>query len=526
MKILVSDPLSDVGVKIFEDTPGIDVDVNTGLTPEELKKIIGSYDGLVIRSATKVTPEILDAADNLKVIGRAGIGLDNVDIPEASKRGIVVMNTPEGNTTTTAEHTISMIMALSRNIPQATSSLKEGRWEKKKLKGQEVFNKTLGLIGVGHIGRIVADRAKGMKMKVIVFDPYIKPEAVEKLDLEPVSFDALLERADYITVHTPKTDETANIMNAETISKMKKGAMLINCARGGIVNEEATYDALKSGHLGGAAFDVFTTEPPGKIPLMDLPNFICTPHLGASTVEAQDNVARDVAEQITAYLLNGTVKNAVNVPSVSSELMTVLSPYVTLLERMGSMQTQLASSAVVEVNVHYSGTVTEYDTSPLTTSMLKGLLTPILKYDVNFVNAPHIAADRGIKVVESRSNTSDDFANLVKLSVKTVEGENIISGTIFGKSMQRILRINNFYLEAIPEGHNLLIQNENTPGVIGKLATSLGQNGINISRMQVGEEKEKKENVIFLTTSELVPDDVVNELCKLDHVMSARKIEL
>ena len=526
MKILVSDPLSDVGVKIFKDTPGIDVDVNTGLTPEELTKIIGPYDGLVIRSATKVTPQILEAADNLKVIGRAGIGLDNVDIPEASKRGIVVMNTPEGNTITTAEHTIAMIMALSRNIPQATSSLREGRWEKKKLKGQEVYNKTLGLIGVGHIGRIVADRAKGLKMKVIVYDPYIKPEAIEKLDLEPVSFDTLLERADYITIHTPKTDETANIINAESISKMKKGAMLINCARGGIVDEAAAYDALKSGQLGGAAFDVFVTEPPGENPLMTLPNFICTPHLGASTREAQDNVARDVAEQITAYLLHGTVKNAINVPSISSELMTVLRPYVTLLERMGSMQTQLADSAVIEAHIQYSGTVTQYDTAPLTTSMLKGLLTPILKYDVNFVNAPYIASDRGIKVVESRSNTSDNFASLVKLTVKTLEGQNVISGTIFGKSLQRILRINNFYLEAIPEGHNLLIQNLNTPGVIGKIASILGEHKINISRMQVGEEKEKKENVIFLTTSDLVSDDVVKELRKLDYVISARKIEL
>ena len=526
MKILVSDPLSDVGVKIFKDTPGIDVDVNTGLTPEELTKIIGPYDGLVIRSATKVTSRILEAADNLKVIGRAGIGLDNVDIPAASKRGIVVMNTPEGNTITTAEHTIAMIMALSRNIPQATSSLREGRWEKKKLKGQEVYNKTLGLIGAGHIGRIVADRAKGLKMKVIVYDPYIKPEAIEKLDLEPVSFDTLLERADYITIHTPKTDETANIINAESISKMKKGAMLINCARGGIVDEEAAYDALKSGHLGGAAFDVFIKEPPGESPLMTLPNFICTPHLGASTREAQDNVARDVAEQITAYLLHGTVKNAINVPSISSELMTVLRPYVTLLERMGSMQTQLADSAVIEAHIQYSGTVTQYDTAPLTTSMLKGLLTPILKYDVNFVNAPYIASDRGIKVVESRSNTSDNFASLVKLTVKTLEGQNVISGTIFGKSLQRILRINNFYLEAIPEGHNLLIQNLNTPGVIGKIASILGEHKINISRMQVGEEKEKKENVIFLTTSDLVSDDVVKELCKLDYVISARKIEL
>ncbi len=526
MKVLVSDAMSEVGIRIFEETPDIAVDVNTGLTQEELKGIIGQYDGLAIRSATKVTAEIIEAADKLKVIGRAGIGLDNVDIPAASQRGIVVMNTPEGNTITTAEHAISMMMALSRNIPQATASLKQGKWEKKKLKGRELFNKTLGLIGSGNIGRIVADRAKGMKMKVIVYDPYIKPETLEKLDLEPVSLDELLERADYLTIHTPKTDETANMINKETISRMKKGAMLINCARGGIVNEEDLYEALESGHLGGAALDVFSTEPPGEIKLMELSNFICTPHLGASTGEAQDNVAQDVAEQIVAYLLHGSVRNAVNVPSISSELMTTLRPYAILLERMGSLQTQLAESAILEVQVNYTGTVTEYDVAPLTTAMLKGLLTPILKDDVNFVNAPYIADNRGIKVVESKSRTSENFASLVKLTVKTLEGQNIIAGTIFGKEMPRILRINDFYLEAIPEGHILLIQNQDEPGVIGSIATALGGHNINISRMQVGEEKAKKQNIILLTTSTVVSDEILEEIRGLKHVHSARKIEL
>lgn len=526
MKVLVSDPLSDVGVEIFKETPGIDVDVKTSLTPEELKSAIGQYDALVIRSATKVTEDIIAAAKNLKVIGRAGIGLDNVDIPAASQRGIVVMNTPEGNTITTAEHTIAMIMALSRNIPQATCSLKEGKWEKKKLKGRELFNKTLGLIGAGHIGRIVADRAKGMKMKVIVYDPYIKPAAIEKLDLEPVSFDELLKRADYITVHTPKTDDTANMINRETIAKMKKGAMLINCARGGIVNEDDLCEALKSGPLAGAALDVFSTEPPGKTKLMDQPNFICTPHLGASTTEAQDNVAKDVAEQIVAYLLHGTVKNALNVPSIGTELMSTLRPYATLLERMGSLQSQLADSAIVEAQIHYSGAVTEYDVAPLTTAMLKGMLAPILKHDINFVNAPYIAADRGIKVVESKSTTSENFASLIKLMVKTLEGENIVSGTIFGKNMPRILRINNFYLEAIPEGYMLFIQNVDSPGVIGRISTTLGKHNINISRMQVGEEKKEKRNVILLTTSIGVGDEVLEELRELEDVFSVRRIEL
>jgi D-3-phosphoglycerate dehydrogenase len=526
MKVLVSDSLSEVGVKIFQETPGIEVDVKVGLKPEELKAVIGQYHGLAIRSATKVTAEIIEAATQLKVIGRAGIGLDNVDIPAASQKGIVVMNTPEGNTITTAEHTVSMIMALSRNIPQATSSLKQGKWEKKKLQGRELFNKTLGLIGAGHIGQIVADRAKGMKMKVIVFDPYIRPETLESMDIEPVSFDELLQRADYITIHTPKTDETANLINKDALAKMKEGAMLINCARGGIVNEDDLYDALKSGHLAGAALDVFNTEPPGEIKLMSLPNFICTPHLGASTLEAQENVARDVANQIVAYLLHGTVKNAVNVPSVSAELMNILRPFATLAEKMGSFQTQLIDSGVEEVYIEYSGKVTDYDVTPLTTAMLKGLLTPILKDDVNFINASMIASKRGIKVVESKTKTSEDFTSLIVLRVKSPEGENIVSGTIFGKTLQRILRINDFYLEAIPEGHNLLIHNRDVPGVIGSIASHLGNHNINIAQMAVSQAKAEKQNVILLSTDASPNDQVVEELRGLENIFSVRRIEL
>ncbi len=526
MKVLISDPLSNIGVQAFRETPDIDVDVNTGLSPDALKEVIGPYDGLIIRSATKVTADLIEAAHNLKVIGRAGIGLDNVDIPAASRRGIVVMNTPEGNTVTTAEHTIAMITALSRNIPQATASLKDGKWEKKKLKGRELFNKTLGLVGSGNIGRIVAERAKGLKMQVIVYDPYIRPDVLEKLDLEPVSFDELLARADYITIHTPRTDETTNMINREAMAKMKEGSMLINCARGGIVNEEDLYEALESGHLGGAALDVFVTEPPGKSKLMSLPNFICTPHLGASTMEAQDNVARDVASQITAYLLHGSVKNAVNVPSISSELMSILRPYITLVERMGALQTQLGRSGILEAQMNYLGAITDYDVTPLTTAMLKGLLTPIRKDAVNFVNAPYVAADQGIKVVESKTRTSENFASLIMLKVKTLEGENIVSGTIFGKSLPRIIRINNFYLEAIPEGHILFIQNEDRPGVIGRITTTLGNNKINISRMHVGEEKEKKQNIILLTTSTVVNDEILEEVRVLENVLSAKRIEL
>jgi D-3-phosphoglycerate dehydrogenase len=526
MKVLVSDPLAEIGIKLLQETPGIEVDINTDLTPEELTGIIDQYHALIIRSSTRVTADIIEAAGNLKVIGRAGIGLDNVDVPAASKSGIVVMNTPEGNTMTAAEHAIAMIMSISRNIPQATASLKQGKWEKKKFQGQEVFEKTLGIIGVGRVGRLVAERAKGLKMKVVVYDPYIKPDTIEKLDLEPVSFDELLRRSDYITIHTPSTDETVNMINKGSIAKMKKGAMLINCARGNIVNQDDLYEALKSGHLGGAALDVFSEEPPGKIRLMTLPTFICTPHLGASTKEAQEKVSKDVAEQIVDYLLYGTIKNAVNVPTISPELIVTLRPYAILAERIGSLQTQLADSPILKIEVNYYGKITEYDVTPLTTSALKGLLTPILKDEVNFVNAPLIAQERGIKVVESKIKESEDYANLITIKVKTSAETNVISGTIFGNNLPRIIRINNFYLEAIPEGHNLLINNLDTPGVIGSITSTLGEYGINISRMQVGEEKEKEQNVIFLATDRAVRDEIIEKLRTLKNVFSVRRIEL
>ncbi len=526
MKVLVSDNLSKVGIEIFEKTPGVEVHVKTGLKPEELKEVIKDYDALVIRSATKVTADIIAAADKLKVIGRAGIGLDNVDIPAATQRGIVVMNTPEGNTITTAEHAIAMIMALSRNIPQATASLKAGKWEKKQLQGKELYNKTLGIIGAGHIGRIVADRAKGLKMNVIVYDPYVKPEVLSELGAEGVDFDELLRRSDYVTVHTPRTPETMNLINKDTLSKMKKGAMLINCARGGIVNEDDLYDALASGHLAGAALDVFSQEPPGKIKLMELDNFICTPHLGASTKEAQDNVARDVANQIVAYLLEGTVTNAVNVPSISGDLVKILRPFALLAEKMGLLQVQVGEGGIREIEIKYAGAVSQYDSRPLTAALLKGVLTPALKDEVNFVNAPVIASERGIKVVESKTETSEDFASLVVTRVKTDEGENIVSGTVFGKNIPRILRIDDFYLEAFPEGHNLLIKNRDVPGVIGAITSTLGSKGYNIARMHVGQDREKGENGVFLATESPVNDEVLSQLNSIDDVLSIRRIEL
>ncbi|HMK65288.1 MAG TPA: phosphoglycerate dehydrogenase [Thermodesulfobacteriota bacterium] len=526
MKILVSDSLSEKGVEIFKKAKGIEVDVKTGLPPEELKAIIKDYDGLVIRSATKVTPEIIEAADNLKVVGRAGIGLDNVDIPAASKRGIVVMNTPEGNTITTAEHTISLLLAMARKIPQATASLKAKKWEKKKFQGHELFNKTLGIIGMGKIGSIVADRAKGMKMQVIAFDPFIKPEILQKQGIESVTLEELYQRAQFISIHTPKTKDTLGLINAQAITQMKPGVMIVNCSRGGIVDEKALYDGLVSGKIAGAALDVFETEPPGESPLMTLDNFICTPHLGASTEEAQENVAVDVAEQIVDFLLHGVIKNAVNVPSVSANLLERVKPYLVLAERLGTLLSQILQGGMTEIAIEYVGEVAKFDIKPMTVSVLKGLLTPILKDVVNFVNAPFLARDRGIRVIESTTETSDDFLNLITLKVKTDKMESSISGTLFGKFEPRIVRLNSFRLEAIPEGHMLLIHNEDKPGVIGNIGITLGNNGINIARMTVGQEKERGQNVIFLTTDQPVNQKALKELTTLPAVKKAWSLEL
>ena len=526
MKILVSDNLSEKGVEIFRKAKGLEVDVKTGLNPEELKEVMKDYDGLVIRSATKVTADIIEAAPKLKVVGRAGIGLDNVDIPAASQRGIVVMNTPEGNTITTAEHTISLLLAMARKIPQATASLKGQKWEKKKFQGKEVFNKTLGIIGTGKIGSIVADRAKGLRMQVIAYDPFIQPEILMKQGIEPVTLEELFLRSHFITIHTPRTKDTLGLINAEAISQMQDGVMIVNCSRGGIVDEKALYEGLVSGKVGGAALDVFETEPPGDNPLLSLDNFICTPHLGASTEEAQENVAIGIAEQIVEYLLHGVIKNAVNVPSVSANLLDRIKPYLVLAERLGAFQAQIIQGPMTEIYIQYRGDVAGFDTKPMTVSVLKGLLAPALKEVVNFVNAPILARDRGIRVIESKTDTVDDFLNLITLQVKTKKMESSISGTLFGKYEPRIVRLNSFRLEAIPEGHMLLIYNEDKPGVIGSIGTTLGKHQINIERMHVGQEKEKGENVILLTTGTAVTPAALKDLVALPAVRSAQPLEL
>lgn len=526
MKVLVSDNLGEEGIKMFQEAEGIEVDVNTGLSPDELKGIIEKYDGLVIRSATKVTEDLLDAAKNLKVVGRAGIGLDNVDIPAATKRGVVVMNTPTGNVITTAEHAIGMMVSLSRNIPQGTLSLKSGRWDKKKLQGKELFNKVVGVIGLGKIGSIVADRARGLRMQVIVYDPFVNPEQVTKAGFENVTLEELLRRSDYITVHVPKLKETLGLINKAAFEKMKDGVMIINCARGGIVNEADLYEALKSGKVGGAALDVFETEPPGMIPLIELDNVICTPHLGASTKEAQTNVAVQVADQIIDYLKTGTIRNAVNVPSVTGELLKKLGPYLFLGERMGCLQSQLICGALQEVSVEYAGDFQGLDLAPVTTAAIKGLLAPIVKDDVNFINAPVLAKDRGIRVTESTKAEPEDYINLITLKVVTTEMTSTVSGTIFGIKEARVVKINDFRLEMIPAGHAAIIQNLDQPGAIGSIGTTLGKHNINIARMTVGQEEEGNNNIIFLRTDTPVTAEAKEALEALPLVNWVLPLEL
>ena len=525
-KVLISDNLSAEGVAVFRNTPGIEVDVMTNLTPDELRGVIKEYDGLVIRSATKVTKEIIDAAENLKVIGRAGSGLDNVDIGAASKRGIVVMNTPGGNTITTGEHAIALMVSLARKIPQATASMKAGKWEKNKFIGNELFNKVLGVIGIGRVGSIVADRALGLKMRVIAYDPFISREAAEKLGITLVSLDELLKEADFITIHTPMTKETRGLINANAFDKMKKGVYIINCARGGIVSEKDLYDALVSGKVAGAALDVFEEEPTKNMDLISLPNVICTPHLGASTDEAQINVAVAIAKQMAAYLTTGEIVNAVNFPSVSAELLNVIEPYLDLAEKLGKFHIQLVTGGIQEVKVEYSGKILDYNVAPLTIALLKGLLTPILKENVNYINAPVVAKERGIRVVEAKSTEMKDYTSLITLKIKTSQEESCTAGALFGLKDPRIVRVNQFVMDVVPEGNMLVLYNYDRPGVIGNIGTTLGNHNVNIARLHLSREQVDQKALVILSTDGVVPPEVMEKLRRLPNVISVTDLEM
>ncbi len=525
MKVLVSDNLEEAGVELLRQAPGIEVDVRTGLKPDELKAIIGGYDALIIRSATKVTEDLLKSAKNLKVVGRAGIGLDNVDIPAATKRGIIVMNTPTGNVITTAEHAIAMLMALTRNIPWGTSTTKAGLWEKKKLQGREVFNKVLGVVGFGKIGSIVADRARGLKMQVIVHDSFVTADAIEKAGFEPVSLDELYRRSDYITLHVPKLKDTVGLLNKAAFDKMKDGVMIINCARGGIVNEADLNEALRSGKVAGAALDVFEHEPPGTCPLFDIDRVICTPHLGASTLEAQTNVAVQVAEQILAYFKSGTILNAVNVPAVSGELMGKIGPLLHLGDRLGCLLAQICRAPVRAIEIDYSGEFPDPDLSPVTTSILKGFLAHMVKDAVNFVNAKVLAGERGIKVSEARSQ-SDEYLNLITVTAHADGMTHKVAGTIFGRQNPRVVNIDNFRMELTPKGKFLIIHNNDKPGAIGSIGSLLGDNQINISRMRVGQAEGSDKTLIFIRTDNPIPEEVMEQLRGLPLIIEVMTFEL
>jgi D-3-phosphoglycerate dehydrogenase / 2-oxoglutarate reductase len=526
VKVLVSDNLSELGKKILEESKGIEVDVKVGLTPEELKAIIGQYHGLAIRGATKVTADIIAAADNLKVVGRAGTGLDNVDIPAASKRGIVVMNTPGGNSVTTAEHTISMMLSLARNIPQAYASMKQGKWEKKKFSGTEILNKTLGVVGLGKIGSIVADRAMGLGMNVLAYDPFLSESQAKQLGVKPATVDDIFREADFITLHVPLTDETRNLISKKNIEKMKTGVRIINCSRGPVVNEDDLADALESGKVAGAALDVFASEPPGKSRLVELENVICTPHLGAATQEAQDNVAIAVASQIRDYLLTGTIRNAVNAPAVSGEALVTLKPYLDTAQRLGLFLGQLIQTGIKSVEAQYSGEVAEMELKPITTSFLTGLLTPNMLDEVNQVNAPVVAVERGIVVSETRVSKGEDFVSLLRFKVGTERRDHLVEGTLFGRSEPRMVRYQAFRGEFDLSGHLILIHGVDKPGVIGKVGATLGSRGINISHFQFARQAQGGEALLFLNTDSRADDDSVAALEALDNVDMVRRVTI
>ena len=539
MKVLVSDKMSQDGIDVLNAADGIQVVYKTNLSPEDLIKELQDTDALIIRSSTKVTKDVFAAVDKLKIIGRAGIGVDNMDCNTATERGVIVVNTPSGNATTTAEHAIAMLMSLSRHIPQADKSMKEGKWEKSKFTGIEVTGKVLGVFGYGNIGKIVADRAIGLKMRVMVFDPFLTAEITAKNGVELVTKEKLFERADYITVHVPLNDSTHNLINKNTIETMKTGVRIINCARGGIVNESDLIEGIDSGKIAGAAIDVFEEEPPPQDnPLLKHDSVICTPHLGASTAEAQVNVAVQVAEQIRDYLISGEIRNSLNCPSISSEMVKVLSPYLKLCDKLGSFQGQIHRDDHAEIKkltISYSGAVTDYDTKALTSALVYGFLNTISDGSVNFVNALSVAESRGIVVEENVVHHVQDFANQITLSVSCEDKTNLIAGTLFGNKNYRFVRFNDFYLEVIPDGYILALHNYDRPGVIGKATSILGNHNINVSRMQLtldktfvqgSKESCLQEAVSFINIDQPVNDAILEELMKLENVITVHQIDL
>ncbi|OIO35326.1 MAG: phosphoglycerate dehydrogenase [Candidatus Omnitrophica bacterium CG1_02_44_16] len=525
-KILVADSLAEEGINILKSSKDFIVDIRVGLKPPELKAIVGDYDALVVRSATKVTHEIIEAGAKLKIIGRAGVGLDNVDLKAATAKGIIVMNTPGGNTISTAEHTMSMIMSLSRSIPQADQSMKKNEWRRKDFMGVELYNKTIGIIGLGRIGMEVAKRCLAFGMRVKAYDPFLSKEVADQLGVELMKLDELYKSADFITVHVPLTEETTGMIGDKQFEMMKPGARVINCARGGIIDEAALARALESGKAAGAALDVYVQEPPKDLKLAKFNNVVLTPHLGASTEEAQINVAIEVAHQISDALLGKGIRNAANYPSVDPEAYHVLQPYINLCERLGNFTSQISEGALNDVKITYSGDIAKNDTAPLTMALLKGLLSPMLQDTVNFINARALAKDRGIRVTEMKDTQVAEFVNLISLEVKTHKEIHRIAGTLFTKSEPRLVKLDEFFVEAIPSGCMVLMHNWDKPGIIGNVGRVMGEHNINIAAMSFGRDKQGGRALTVLNVDACVSPQVLEKIKALEHVLSVKTVQL
>jgi D-3-phosphoglycerate dehydrogenase len=527
MKVLVSDRFSAEGLRVFEQAKGIELAYHPGISPDALLLAVADADALVVRGGTQVTEEVFQAAGRLKVVGRAGIGIENMDMEAANRKGVVVMNTPFGSTTTTAEHTIAMLMSLARQIPEANYSTKSGQWEKNRFLGVEIAGKTLGIIGAGKIGHLVVERALGLKMRVIVYDPYLSEERVRQMGAEPTDLEDLLARSDFLTLHIPLTVETTHLLNDETLARVKPECRIINCATGGLIDEHALARAIQEGRLAGAAIDVFAKEPPEPDnPLLGLEQVICTPHLRAATLDAQVNVTVQMAQQIVDFLQRGIVVNALNVPSINADLLAVIRPYVELAERLGSFQAQLFAKGLQKISIEYAGSVTGHPTEPLTMALLKGLLTPMIGSMVNYVNAPHLVRERGIHVVETKSSATDGFANMIRLSVAGADGERSVCGAVFSEHDYRIVQVDGYHVEAIPEGHILVLHNDDRPGVIGFIGQVLADARINIAMMNLSRRKIKGRAISLINVDSRIPEEVLDILRSNEHILSAVQVKL
>jgi len=527
-KVLVSDPISDLGIQQLADAADVTVDKKPGLSEDELVAIIGEYDALLVRSQTRVTARIMDAGKQLKVVGRAGVGVDNIDLDAATQRGIIVINAPDGNTITTCEHTFAMMMAVARHIPQAYHKTVGGEWDRKSFLGVELRNKILGVLGMGRIGSEVAKRAKAFGMEIWGYDPFLTEERAEKLGIRLSSVDDIVRNADFMTVHTPLTPETRHMISRAQFEVMKKGMRIVNCARGGIIDELALVEAVDQGIVAGAAFDVFEVEPPAADhPFLTHPKIIVTPHLGASTVEAQENVAIDVSEQVLNILRDKPFTNAVNMPPIPPNVLSKLQPYFVLGEKLGSLAAQITEGAVEEITVSYSGELAEVDTQPLNRYIVRGVMAHHLGLDqVNVVNSMHLAKERSLNIVIQKSHTAKDFTNLLTVTLRSKQETRQVAGTLLTGYGPRIVQIDKFPVDVAPEGHIVLVSHHDKPGIIGRVGTLLGNNDVNIATMQVGRQLAGGSAIMVIKVDKATPKEVLSELVKLSDLINAKQIML